>query len=641
MQQPEAILKQYWGHQSFRGQQENIIRAVLEKKDTLALLPTGGGKSVCFQLPALMMDGLCLVVSPLIALMKDQVENLQKRNIAAAAVHSGLGFFEVRKELQRAADGEYKFLYVSPERIQTRLFREFLPAFNVCLLAVDEAHCISQWGYDFRPPYLKIAELRNMLPGVPVLALTASATPQVQQDIVNKLCFGTHSFFRQSFSRPNLSYSCLQVESRFNKLLDILKNVAGSSLVYCRNRKQTQDIARLLTMQGYPAEYYHAGLSQEERNRRQELWIQGKTRIIVCTNAFGMGIDKPDVRSVIHYNIPDCIESYYQEAGRAGRDGNRSYAVALYQQEDLEELSALPELRFPPIASIKKVYQSVADYLGIPVGIGEGNYYDFDLADFSSKFQYDIHLVINALKMLEQEGHLAFNESIFLPPQVKFTAPRTLLEDFEAAHPDLEPMVKCLLRTYEGIYDNRISVNEKQLAKLIRISVDEVRQQLMKLRAFAVIEYLPQKETPQLCFLLNRAPAQYLSVDNQAYLKRKKQYAARVASMLRYLQQNGCRSRYIAEYFGEEQPEQCGTCDNCLRGKRSGFTGSEFRNIEQRIRAVITEDGITVPDLVASLHDVQKEKLWKVLDFLQAEQALTVRNNLVLLHKQPGIHGKG
>jgi ATP-dependent DNA helicase RecQ len=502
--------------------QEDIIQSVLDGNDTLALLPTGGGKSICFQVPGLMMEGLCLVISPLIALMQDQVDGLLQKDIPAVALHSGLTFFEVRKILQHATHGDYKFLYLSPERLETNLFKEYLPALNVGLLVVDEAHCVSQWGYDFRPPYLRIANLRDELPGIPVMAVTASATPVVQEDIVNKLNFTHAQIFRQSFERPNISYSAFRVDSKVNKLLEVLENVSGSSIVYCSSRKQTKELAYLLNLKNMVADYYHAGLTQQIRTDKQQSWISNHTRIMVCTNAFGMGIDKPDVRTVIHFDTPDCLENYYQEAGRAGRDGKKAYSVLIYQKENLDNLKALPDKRFPPIPEIKRVYQSLADYLQIPVGNGEGQYFDFDLLEFVKNFKLESLLVINTLKVLEQEGHITFSESIFLPAQVNFTAEKDTLNQFEISHPQTEPLVKCLLRTYEGIFDNRVSVYEKQLARLCRLTIEEIKEQLLQLQSFGIIEYLPQKDTPQIHFILNRASAQFLQIDQDDYLLRKK-----------------------------------------------------------------------------------------------------------------------
>lgn len=604
--------------------QEEIIRSVLDGKDTLALLPTGGGKSICFQVPALLKEGLCLVISPLIALMRDQVDSLVQKGIPAVALHSGLNFFEVKTILQQATHGDYAFLYLSPERLETNLFKEYLPALNVSLIVVDEAHCVSQWGYDFRPPYLRIAHLREELPGISVIALTASATPAVQKDITDKLLFVDGNIFRQSFERPNVSYSCFQVDSKVNKVIDILKKVNGSSIVYCSNRKQTKELAHLLALQDIRADYYHAGLNQKDRDRKQQAWIGNETRVMVCTNAFGMGIDKPDVRTVIHFDAPDCLENYYQEAGRAGRDEKKSYAVLVYQKENITSLRALPDRRFPPIPEIKKIYQALADYLQIPVGNGEGLYYDFDLPGFVKNFKLDSLLVVNTLKVLELEGHITFSENIFLPTQIQFTADKETLTEFERSHEQLEPLIKCLLRTYQGIIDNRVSIHEKQLGWLCRLPIETVHDQLMQLSSFGIIEYMPQKDTPQIHFLLNRASAQYLQINQDAYLARKKQYAERVENMIRYIElENECRSRYIANYFGDPELKDCGVCDNCLSKKRKAISPEEFSRIEKQVMGMVTQT-ITVEQLLSSLKSISKEKIWTVLDFLQAEHVLVI-----------------
>jgi ATP-dependent DNA helicase RecQ len=624
MSTTQQILKQYWNHDQFRPMQEEIIQSVLDGNDTLALLPTGGGKSICFQVPALLSEGLCLVISPLIALMRDQVEGLIQKDIPAVAIHSGLSFFEVKKILQQATHGDYKFIYLSPERLETNLFKEYLPALNISLIVVDEAHCVSQWGYDFRPPYLRIANLREELPGVPVIALTASATPVVQEDIVNKLKFTGAAIFRQSFERPNISYSSFCVDSKINKLIEILSKLPGSSIVYCSSRKQTKELSYLLNLQQISADYYHAGLPQEERNEKQHAWISNRVRVMVCTNAFGMGIDKPDVRSVVHFDIPECLENYYQEAGRAGRDGRKSYAVLLYQKENLDALANMPDKRFPSIPEIKRVYQSLADYLQVPVGIGEGQYFDFDLLEFVKNFKLDSLLVVNTLKVLEQEGHITFSENIFLPAQVNFTTSRETLNQFETSHPETEALIKCLLRTYEGIIDNRVSVYEKQLARLCRITIEEVKEQLLQLQSFGIIEYLPQKDTPQIHFLLNRASAQYLQIDQDHYLERKKLYAARVQNMIHYVElTDGCRSRYIGNYFGDKELKDCGSCDNCLARKRKTLSEEEFKNIESEILQSLSAP-VLINDVLNLLKKYSKEKIWAVLDFLQAEQMISI-----------------
>ena len=622
-----SILQQYWNHESFRPQQEEIIQSVLQGKDTIALLPTGGGKSVCYQVPSLMKDGLCLVVSPLIALMKDQVANLKKRDIPALALHSGQTFYEVKQTLQDAIHGNYKFLYVSPERLQSRIFNEHLSALNINLIAVDEAHCISQWGYDFRPSYLKIAELKNII-NAPLLALTASATPLVLDDIKDKLQLKDATVFRQSFQRKNLSYSVFKIDSKINKTIEVLNNVHGSSIVYCKSRKLCKEVTELLHLHNFNADFYHAGLAHDVRNKKQEAWLNNSTRIMVCTNAFGMGIDKADVRTVIHYDVPDCLESYYQEAGRAGRDEKKSYAVLLCNAEDENTLKSLPELRFPPIKEIKRIYQCLVDYLQVPVGIGEGNYYDFNLNEFIKNFGLDIFMVINTLKMLEQEGYISFNETVFLPSKVCFTAPKELLLDFENSHPKLEPLVKCLLRTYEGIYDNKISINEKLIGRLLRISIEDVKQQLQQLQSFSIIEYEQQKETPQIYFVTNRAPAQYLTINYERYRQRKNDFAKRIETMLNYLQNiTTCRSRFIGNYFDDNEIKDCGICDNCLKKKSINISEEEFIIIKERILNVLSNDNALVQNILQSCKNIRKEKLWKVIDYLQAEKIIRIESD--------------
>jgi ATP-dependent DNA helicase RecQ len=608
--------------------QEEIINAVLDKKDTLALLPTGGGKSICFQVPAMVREGLCLVISPLIALMKDQVENLKRKGIPALSIYSGMSFIEVKKTLQNAAYGNYKFLYVSPERIETNLFLEYLPAMHISLIAVDEAHCISQWGYDFRPSYLRIAALREQLPHVPVLALTASATKIVQDDICEKLLFGkTQKRFQKSFARPNLSYSVFNSSSKQNKLIEILKNVAGSAIVYCKSRRHTKDIAELLIMNGINADYYHAGLSNEERNTKQTRWIENKIRVIVCTNAFGMGIDKPDVRVVVHYEVPDCLENYYQEAGRAGRDEKRAYAVLLYNHRELEDLTKQSGIRFPEAAEIMQVYKALMNYLQIPAGTGEGNSYDFDIAGFTTNFKLNIITVNYAIKALEQEGLISFNEVFFKPSSLVFTTTKEDLADFEKTNPALDPIIKSLLRMYEGVFDFPVTVYETALAKFFQRPVAEVKQQLHLLHQYQVIRYSPQKDTPQIFLLLNRMYADSFKIDMIAYLKRKKNYEERVRAIIDYtMETKDCRSSQIAIYFGDNTVKACGICDNCINYKDLIITPEEFDIITGKIKGLVKNKSMTVAGILASMKGIKKEKTWKVLDFLQAEGKINSSN---------------
>lgn len=592
-------------------------------------MPTGGGKSLCYQVPAMARDGLCLVISPLIALMKDQVANLRKKNITAYAIYSGMSRRDVINILKTASESNCKFLYVSPERLETTLFKEYLPGLGVKLIAVDEAHCISQWGYDFRPPYLRIAALREELRRIPVLALTASATPDVQEDICIKLTPGGENVaknwnvYRQSFERPNISYSVFRVDSKINKIVEILTKVPGTSIIYCKSRKRTQEICELLQARQIPAAYYHAGLSQEERNNKQEDWIQDKIRVIVCTNAFGMGIDKPNVRTVVHADTPDCLENYYQEAGRAGRDGKTAYAVLLHDQNDLRDLGAATSQRFPTLDDIKKVYQAIANYLQLHTGDGEGKYYDFDISDFLKKFKLESNTTLYSLKALEQDGWMSFNEQVFLSSTVQFTIVKESLYAFEKANAGLEPLIKLLLRAYEGIFDQAVFISEKVIAGLLKKDVDETVRQLNELHRHGVIEYKPKKDTPRLFFLRPRIRIEELEINMAAFNQRKERFQKRVNEILRYVrEQTECRSRIIGVYFGDEKIRPCGICDNCLRQKNESLSKEEFDTLHHRILHLVKYESLPAKELLLKLSNIKKEKAWKVIEFLQAENKI-------------------
>ena len=493
-----SILKQYWGYDQFRPLQEDIIQAVLAGRDTLALMPTGGGKSICFQVPALAQEGICIVISPLIALMKDQVEQLRKRNIPAIAIYSGMGHREIDIALDNCIFGNIKLLYLSPERLHSDLVQERIRHMKVNLFAIDEAHCISQWGYDFRPSYLKLSLLRELHPNTPLLALTASATLRVVDDIQTQLLFREQHVLKKSFARPNLGYMALEEENKMGRMLRIIHKMGGSGVIYVRNRRETQEVARFLVNHGIPADFYHAGLTMLERSQKQDAWTSNRVRAIVATNAFGMGIDKPDVRTVIHADVPDCLENYYQEAGRAGRDGKKSYAILLYQPSELEALKEQIEIRFPDLDQIKQVYQAVYNYLQVPTGAGAGEYFVFDMTRFLQNFKLDARQTLYAIQALEQDGWLTFNEQNFKPSTLGFVCDKSALYRFEEEHPNFEPLIKALLRSYEGIYDQSTAISENNLAYLLREKEEKVKQLLLQLHKAGLVEYEPKSEDPQI-----------------------------------------------------------------------------------------------------------------------------------------------
>lgn len=585
------LLQQYWHYNTFRPLQEEIIQSVLADKDTLALLPTGGGKSICFQVPGLARDGICLVISPLIALMKDQVEQLQKRNIAAVAIHAGLSKHEIDIALDNCIFGDIKFLYISPERLQTDIFRERVKRMTVNLLAVDEAHCISQWGYDFRPAYLQLAALRELLPNVPILALTATATETVKQDIQEKLLFRHNQVFQQSFARANLSYSCLPTEDKRGRLLGILKNVPSSAIVYVRSRRQTAEIARWLQGKGLSAGMYHAGLSYADRNQSQQRWIENKNRVMVATNAFGMGIDKPDVRLVVHLDLPETLEAYYQEAGRAGRDGRYSYAVVLVGPPDADDLRAKVAEAHPPIDTLKRVYQALANYYQIALGSGEFNSFDFQLEDFTRTYKLKALEAHYAIRKLEAEGLLQLNEAYYAPSKVFFAVTHEELYKFQVAHHEYDALLKTLLRLYGGnLYTSFVKISERQLGRYLNIPEPAVRKALQYMHQRGLIEYEPQHDAPQLLFTTPRHDAARLPLDTKRLTQFRKTALHKAEAVVHYLQTpNRCRTRLLLEYFGEISAQDCRICDYCLAQKRINRQENHENLLQKQVLAYLSQ----------------------------------------------------
>ena len=590
----KAILKKFWGYDSFRPLQEDIINAILSGNDTLALLPTGGGKSICFQVPALALDGICIVVSPLIALMKDQVENLSKVGIQASFLHSGMNKREIDITLENCVQGMYKFLYVSPERCKTDIFIERFKRMDIAFIAVDEAHCVSQWGYDFRPPYLELAQLRELKPNLNFLALTASATPDVEKDIIEKLAFKPeYKVYRKSFDRKNLVYAVTHTNDKFGRILYALQKTQGTAIIYVRNRKLTKEIALWLASQGISTDFYHAGLSHLERNSRQEKWKKGHTRVMVCTNAFGMGIDKDNVRLVLHYGLPDSLEAYYQEAGRAGRDEKKAFAVALVSQKDIEELQRNVSLQFPDRKIILQVYHALGNFFQIPIGVFPFTSFPFDIADFCNTYSLAPLVVIGALKMLQENDYLQMSDGFFQPSRLIFLQTHDELYKFMVANPKLELIIKALLRSYGGITDDYTKINEQKLARLLHINTNLLEKALKQLQNLNIIDYIQASDKPTIAYLQPRLDKDYIRIDNDFIAKRKGIAEQKLNGMLSYVNTTKCRSKVLLTYFGEGVQQSCGHCDYCLSiGKKESDI-----EIKNKIINAIPAEGISISKL--------------------------------------------
>lgn len=566
MHDPKIILNKYWGFDNFRPLQEDIIRSVLDGKDTLALLPTGGGKSICFQVPALCMDGICIVVSPLIALMHDQVDNLKRRGIPAIAITSAMKKRELDAALDSCVYGKIKFLYLSPERLQTEIARVRISKMQVNMIAVDEAHCISQWGYDFRPPYLMLTDLREICPKVPVLALTATATTKVVDDIQEKLFFKKKNVFRTSFGRNNLAYIVKKTEDKISPLIKLANATTGSGIVYARSRRKTMEISALLQRNNVSSTFYHAGLTSEERSLRQQQWLNGQAKVMVATNAFGMGIDKPDVRFVVHLDLPESPEAYFQEAGRAGRDGNPSGALLYWNPKDIDDLERNFEASYPPLSEIRRTYQALANMYEIPVGAGAGVTFIFDQEKLCKTYKLEAIKVFNSLKFLEKEGYLAISEAVFTPSRIKIIATNDVLYNFQVQNPKLEDFIKTVLRMYAGLFDEYVRIKEKEIARRATKTEAEVIFLLKELEKKELLNYIPQNDRPVFTMLLPRVDAKTLHISPEHLAERKKTESQRVHAMIGFIQdEQTCRQKKLLAYFGEENAADCGKCDVCKK----------------------------------------------------------------------------
>lgn len=612
------ILQQYWGYNHFRPLQESIIKSVYAGKDTLGLMPTGGGKSITFQVPALALDGLCLVVTPLIALMKDQVDNLKSKGIKALAIYSGMSHTEILTTLENAILGDYKFLYISPERLSTRLFQLKLKDMNICLLAVDESHCISQWGYDFRPSYMNIASIREQFPNVPVLALTATATPEVTDDIQNILCFKEKNLLRKSFVRLNLAYIVRYSEDKLSSLIQILSKMQGTAIVYVRSRIKTKEISENLVRNGISADYYHAGLPSYEKTRKQNAWKNNECRVIVSTNAFGMGIDKPDVRVVVHMDLPNSIEEYYQEAGRAGRDEQKAYAIILYNKTDSSKLKKRISDEYPERDFILLVYESLSYFFQIAEGFGMDIAYDFNLYQFCSTYKYPVLPTHNALKILDLAGYIEYTDEADSQSRLMFQIYRDELYKYEFDF-EYERLINIILRLYTGLFADYVNINEGEIGIHIHKNRKEVYEMLKVLSKRHIIDYIPYKKTPFIVYVQPRFDRKHISIPKSVYEIRKERFTKRILGITEYVERNDvCRSRMLLSYFGEKESKDCGCCDVCLSKNSAGMTTFRSKQILDSIsRKLLEVEGgrILLEDIINSLPDYTKEDILSIVRY--------------------------
>ena len=623
------VLKQYWGYDSFRSLQEEIITSVYEGKDTLGLMPTGGGKSLTFQVPTMLMDGLCLVITPLIALMKDQVDNLKKRGIKATCVHSGMSYSEIIVALDNCIFGNYKFLYVSPERLTTELFLAKLPYIRVCLLVIDESHCISQWGYDFRPSYLRIVEIREYLPDIPVLALTATATPDVIDDIQEKLQFKQKNVFSMSFERKNIAYVIRETEDKIYEMTHILSKMQGSSIVYVRSRKRTKEIAVELQRHGIQADYFHAGLNPDEKIRKQNEWKNDQCRVIVSTNAFGMGIDKPDVRLVIHHELPGSLEEYFQEAGRAGRDEKKAYAVALFSQRDVAQLKKRVKEEFPGREFVKEIYEKLAYFFQIPIDTGIDTGHNFLIEKFCLSFGYNIAQVHNALKILDLSGYITYIEDTDKQSKLIFTIQRDELYKFSKFSDAVENLIQILLRSYTGLFADYTHINESLLAQRTGMPEAMVYESLKLLSKQNIIHYIPAQKIPTIYYNRNREEMKYLVIPQSVYEQRRERLIERIKNVIEYgSSKTQCRSKMLLRYFGEKEAKDCGKCDVCLDKKQHDMRSSEMERLIQKVLNQLNEKEMTLDEITVAT-DYPEKRLIEAIRFLSDNRQIVIRGDRI------------
>ena len=634
MNKYQEILKQYWGYDSFRDLQEEIITSIGEGKDTLGLMPTGGGKSITFQVPALAQSGLCIVITPLIALMKDQVQNLRKRGIKALAIYSGMTRQEIVTALENCIFGDYKFLYISPERLDTEIFRIKLRSMKVSMITVDESHCISQWGYDFRPAYLKIAEIRELLPGVPVLALTATATPEVVKDIQSRLNFREENVFRMSFERKNLAYIVRKTDNKTGELLHILKRIDGSAIIYVRNRRRTKEITELLMQEGITADFYHAGLDNAVKDLRQKRWQNGEIRVMVATNAFGMGIDKPDVRIVLHIDLPDSPEAYFQEAGRAGRDGLKAYAVILYAKSDKMTLHKRVADTFPEKEYILQVYEHLQYYYQMAMGDGFQCIREFNLEEFCRKFKYFPVPVDSALKILTQAGYLEYTDEQDNASRILFTIRRDELYKLREMGTEAETLIQTILRSYTGVFTDYAYISEDTLAIRTGLTRQQIYNILVTLTKRRIVDYIPHKKTPYIIYRRERLELRYLHIPASVYEERKARYEARIKAMEEYVtSESVCRSRMLLRYFGEKNEHNCKQCDVCLnRHETDCLPEDSFREMRKQILELLARKSLP-PAGIANAIEAEREDISRVIQYLLEEGELKMQDGMLHISK--------